>query len=287
VATESDSIERNGSATVGPLDRVLTVLEVLADAAPSISLGEIATRTGFPKPTAHRILQVLIRRGYAEAAGAGAYEPGARILELAGRMRAALDLARRARPALEELRRQTPETIHFAILSGSEAVYVEKLEGSRAYRLTSAVGNRLPLHSTAIGKAILAHLPDGEWLSFVSSGQLVARTPNTITDVDVLARELERVRARGFSIDDEENEESTYCIGAAVFGSTGRVLGGISVSGPRFQFLPDDARALAPALVAAAAGVSRALGAPDDAVEAATRARHNERSNGGRTHDGR
>ncbi len=242
----------------GSIDKALTVLEALAEHR---RVTDIAAGTGLPKSTVHRILQSLVEWGFARADGRGGYLPGPRILTLAGRVMSRFDPAQHADAALQALRDRTGFTVHFAVRSGDEAVYVQKLEGLRPYQMASRVGMSMRLHSTSIGKSILAWLGDDEVTVITSRTGLDRRTEHTITDAGALLRHLAGVRRRGYSVDDEENEGGIRCVGAPVFDHTGAVMGGISVSGLAFEVAPDDA-ALGAQVVAAARDVSRALGAP-------------------------
>lgn len=259
---ERDSAARNSRTPVFPtaLDRGLDVLESVLAESPETGLGAIASSTGLPKPTVHRILGVLVRRGYAATAGHGRYGPGAQVFTSAGLAQEAWDYSRVARPLLEELRSNTCDTIHLGRRLGDEAVYVDKWEGSRPFQMTSGIGMRLPLHCTAIGKAILAFAADRDQL--LSRLRLDDRARRTITDLGDLVVELDSVRRRKFALDNEENEDGVLCVGAPVFDYRGVVVGAISVSAPAFSFKEEDARALAPLIIEAADEVSLALGAP-------------------------
>jgi IclR family acetate operon transcriptional repressor len=246
----------------GSIDKALTVLESLAE---HNRVTDIAAATGLPKSTVHRILQSLVGWGFARADGAGGYLPGPRILTLAGKVMSRFDPAQHAGLALTGLRDRTGFAVHFAVRSGDEAVYVRKAEGRRPYQMGSRVGMSLPMHSTAIGKAILAHLPQDEALEIVRRAGTRAQTRRTLTDVDMLLRDIEEIRKRGYSVDDEENETGIRCLGAAVFDHTEQVLGGISISGLAFEIDLESSTLIAE-LVAAARQVSLALGAPTESL---------------------
>lgn len=254
-------------ARSGAIGRAFAILEALVALGATASLAEIAARSGMPKPTAHRILRTLIALGYARQVGDGIYAPGLRILTVAGQLEETLDLATHARPSMRVLQELVPETVHLAVLDGRRALYVEKLEGRRTFRMASRVGMTIGLHSTAIGKAILAFLPPEESDERLEE-PFERRTSRTITSRAELERELERVRISGFAIDDEENEEQIRCVGAAVFDHRGRVMGAISVSGPAFAFMLEDAQRLGPAVVGAAGAISLALGARQEQLPA-------------------
>lgn len=246
----------------GSIDKALTVLEALAEHR---RVTDIAAGTGLPKSTVHRILQSLVGWGFARADGTGGYLPGPRILTLAGKVMSRFDPAQHADAALQSLRDRTGFTVHFAIRSGDEAVYVQKLEGLGPYQMASRVGMSMRLHSTSIGKAILSRLGDEEITLITARTGLERRTEHTITDTDALLRHLAEVRRRGYSVDDEENESGIRCVGAPVFDHTGTVMGGISISGLAFEITGDDPT-LAAKVVAAAHDVSLALGAPPERV---------------------
>jgi DNA-binding IclR family transcriptional regulator len=245
-------------------DKALTILEIVLSAEEPLSLAELARAAGLTKPTAHRLLQALVRRRYVMRTGVRSYATGPRALWLAGQTLARVNHAEMARPTLRRLHELIPETVHFAVLSGTEVVYVEKFEGRRPYRMASSIGMSLPLHCTAIGKSVLAFLAPEERRALLPEGALPARTPNTITSRERFEAELKRVAQRGYAMDDEENEENIRCIGAAVFDNNGVPIGGVSVSAPSFQLSARDARRMAPAVVATAREISVALAADVD-----------------------
>jgi IclR family acetate operon transcriptional repressor len=237
-------------------EKTLGVLDAL-DGSRS-RLGDIAARAQLPKSTVHRILRRLVERGYARAEGDGVYVLGPRVLTMAGEMLQGLDATALAAPVLRELHAEVGHTVHFAMLSDDEAVYLEKLvDRGLPYQFASRVGGRILLHCTAIGKSLLAAMPD----DVIARLELVRRTPRTLVSADALRAELERVRARGFAIDDEENERNIRCVGAAVRDHTGSATHAISVSALTVELSVEDAIALGPRVVAAADAVSEALGA--------------------------
>ncbi|MPZ84435.1 MAG: helix-turn-helix domain-containing protein [Actinophytocola sp.] len=236
-------------------DKTLSVLEALADHS---RIADIAATCRLPKPTVHRILQTLVRHGFARSDGQGNYVGGPRILSLAGRFLQRLDIAEQVRPILRDLQERTGWTIHLALLSGDEAVYVAKLEGAKPYHLASRVGMSLKLHCTSIGKAILATMSDDEVRALARRTGLTARTENTLTDENALLTELRKVRKHGYAEDHEENEAGVRAVGAAVFDHTGDVLGGLSAAA--LVHLTSENTELPALVTAAARDVSRALG---------------------------
>jgi DNA-binding IclR family transcriptional regulator len=150
---------RNG---VIALRRGLRVFEAVAEAGGAVSLADLADRVDLPKTTVHRLLQTLVGLAYVESVGDGNYRASSRVLVVAGQVIDSVGYSRLIGSALRKLRTSTPDTIHVGMLRGSEAVYVEKLEGERPYQMISQVGQSIPLHSTSIGKAILAFLSTDE-----------------------------------------------------------------------------------------------------------------------------
>jgi DNA-binding IclR family transcriptional regulator len=250
--------------TSGSIDKALSVLEALAQHS---RLADIAAETGLAKSTVHRILQSLVGWGFARADGNGGYLPGPRILTLAGRVMNRFDPVRHAAPALRDLRDTTGLPVHFAIRNGDEAVYVEKLEGSRPYQMRSRIGMSIPLHTTAIGKAVLAHLSPAEVTDIVARTGLTRMTEKSIGSVAALRRQLDEARERGYAVDAGENDPGICCVGAAVFDHTGAAMGGVSVSALTFDLDVAD-----PGLIAAVTGAARAaslaLGVPPERIPA-------------------
>jgi DNA-binding IclR family transcriptional regulator len=240
------------------VERTLSVLEALGRPRP---LAEIAELADLPKPTAHRILQVLVARGFARGGDDGVYAAGPRVLTVAGEALAELDLAGAARPLLTALQRSAGGTVHLALRAGDEAVYVEKIEGAEPYRMASRIGLPLRLHSTGIGKVVLAFLPEPELADVLARIELERRTPSTFVDEASLRLELARVRKQGYAIDDEENEAGVRCVAAPVFDARGRVAGGVSVSSLVYVLSLADAKRIGPDVVRTAAELSDLLGA--------------------------
>jgi DNA-binding IclR family transcriptional regulator len=261
-AGSGDKLMFMTTPTSGPgnaIEKALTVLEALSDHE---RITDLAAATGLPKSTVHRILQSLTGYGFAVSDGNGGYVPGPRILTLAGKVMHRFDPARQADPLLRELRDRTGHTVHFALRNGDEAVYVEKLAGHKPYQMPSRIGQSLHLHSTAIGKAILAALSDTEVAEITRRAGMERMTPATLTSTRALLDHLSDIRRRGYAIDDEENVPGLRCVGAVVSGHNGQVVGAISISTLVHELSMREARAIAPEVVKAAREVSLALGAP-------------------------
>lgn len=260
-----ESAERRvrGTTDAASSSSVLRAFEVLGGIATATggraSLTQIAHELGVSKSTAHRYLTTLEGLAVVERDEREHYRLGLRLVELAGAVLSEHDVRREAEAELESLARGTKETAHLAVPSGSEIFYLAKVDSPHSIRMFSRIGARMPMYSTALGRAILAHLSTERVAEVLAQG-LPRRTPNTITDVQGLRDNLEVVRQRGFAIDDEENEAGVRCVGAPVFNLAGEVVAAISVSGPTTRVTREAALALAPAVVEAARTVSMRLG---------------------------
>lgn len=244
---------------VQAVERAFQLLDALAQGDAGVS--ELARTTGMHKATVHRLLQTLHDLGAAEVAPEGTrYRLGLRLLELGGRVLARFDLRETAGPYLARLRDQSRLTVHMAILDGPEVVYIEKLDAPTTIHMASTVGTRNPAYCTSLGKAILAALPEKELDAVISRISFVPRTPRTITSAEALRQELERIRSRGYSIDDVENEEGIRCVGAPVYNHTGTVTASVSLSGPIFSVTPERVPKLGRMVADAARQISRAMG---------------------------
>lgn len=240
------------------IGKAVAVVEAMAR---EYRLSEIARVTGLPTSTVHRILQELVELGWSRESDDRTYALGARLLTLVGQADDGFAVVRAARPILRALCERTGHTVHLALREGDEAVYVDKLDGRRIYQMRSRIGLSIPLHSTAIGKALLAQLPDDEIRLIAARTGLPARTERTITHVPTLLSHLALVRRRGFAVDDEENEVHTRCVGAAVVDHRGVPIGGLSLSSLAFDLDAEHIRQFAVLVVGAAREVSAALGA--------------------------
>lgn len=231
------------AATVAPRrvgsDRVLAVLVQLAGMPTGASLDELASATGDPKPTVHRALSSLVRAGLARKEARGRYILGDEFLRLAFAHAEARPEGVRIRPVLERLAARFGETAHYAVLDGDSIVYRAKVDPSGgAVRLTSAVGGRNPAHCTGVGKLLLARrLPDRAAVErWVAEHPLERRTPRTAATAAELHERLAEARARGFAVDDQENEPGVTCIAFPVsLGSPAEPTGAVSVSAVAYR----------------------------------------------------
>jgi len=243
------------------LDRALAILDLLSAEGPDLSLSEISEKLDLHKSTAHRLTMVLERHKLIERHSvSGRYRLGLKLFELGSRAISHLDLRERARPVLDQLVLETGETVHLGILDDTEVLYLDKVEPARSVRMSSTVGRRNPVYCTAMGKAILAYLPDAQVEAIVRKHGLKAITANTITSFLDLKAELKVIRDRGYAIDDEEIEEGLRCIGCVVRNFSGGPVAAISVSGPSFRVTKEKVKELARPVISAASILSAEFG---------------------------
>jgi DNA-binding IclR family transcriptional regulator len=249
-------------APVGALLHGLAILDLFSADERVLTVGEMSRRLDMHKSTASRLAATLSTAGYLESAGApGRYRPGSKLLGLAALAAGGDALPRVATPVLERLVADCGETGHVAVLDGTESVTVGVVDGWRSVRMHSTVGKRSPAHATAIGKALLAALPNAEVKRRYGRRALERRTPNTIRTVPALLEDLDEVRARGWAADREELEPGLRCIAAPVADHTGAVVGAVGLSGPADRITGTVARRLGRDLRATAAEISAGLGA--------------------------
>jgi len=245
------------STTVAKAMNILDILAAKGDVG--ISLAELCSLIEIPKSSAYRYLVTLQELNLAERKSDERYYLGTKLIEMAGVYLLKSDLRNDSQATLDGLAEITGETIHLAVPSGTEVVYIAKVESKHALSMFSHIGARLPMHCTALGKAILA-FSDRYKLQAVLSVPLAVRTPNSITLVKALEDELTLIRSRGFAIDNEENEIGIRCVGAPIFDYTTKPVGAISVSAPSDRMDQERCNSLGPVVRNAALNISRRKG---------------------------
>lgn len=227
------SVETSPATAV---ERALNILEATANRREGLTNSEISHKLAIPKSSASYILRTLERRGYLRRdPQSGRYQLGLKILSLGGDARANLDLAGVALPFMASLVERVHLTVHLAVLDQGEAVYIEKVEAPGFFKVNTWVGRRMYLHSTSVGKCLLAWLAKGEVEALMKQQGMKKRTPKTIASISKLIFDLETVREQGHSIDDEENSVGARCVGAPVFDAMGNVTAALGVSGTLTQ----------------------------------------------------
>jgi IclR family acetate operon transcriptional repressor len=242
--------------------KAFTVVDALAaQSDQGISLSDLSLQLHMPKSTVHRYLATLTQLGLAERRDDDRFRLGTKVIELAGSFLANSDLRNEGQSVLDALAAETDETVHLAVPSGTEVVYIAKVESKHALRMYSYIGAKLPMYCTALGKAILAFGPPGRTRE-VLARKLKPRTPHTITSPDALLAELATIRSQGYALDDEENELGIRCVSAPIFDYTRQAIAAMSISGPSNRMGRERCRELSPLVRESAQRVSRRMGAP-------------------------
>lgn len=245
---------------VPAVTRALDILEVFLGGADSVSAPELVRALDLPRTTVHELIATLVERRYLVADGAGRYRLGVRLHQLGSRYAEDLDLIREGRSAAQRVSDQCQETVHLGILEGYDVVYIAKVDSTHAVRMVSAAGLRLPAHCTAIGKMLLACLPESALDALLSAGPLRAMTPGTITDPAALRADLDETRRRGASFEQCESNSDVACVAAPVRDHSGQVVAAMSISVPLIRWTPERREELHKLIVAGAEDLSEHLG---------------------------
>lgn len=246
-------------ASVQSLDRALRILAIVAG-GDGLSLSEIAEKSGLAASTAYRMLTTLASHGMVEfgqtdqlwSIGVETYRMGSAFL----RRRNLVD---RARSVMQQLMETTDETANLGVAEDDCVVFVSQVETHQAIRAFFRPGTRSSFHASGIGKAIMAHLPSERVAGIIRKAGLEAFTPRTLADPESLSRDLQEIKARGWSVDDEERHPGMRCIAAAIFNQFGEPVGGISVSGPTVRVTAARVANIGPLVRDAAAEITRMI----------------------------
>lgn len=221
------------------VDHALAVLEAFDSTTPELGVTALSTRLKLAKSTVYRLLTTLAARGYVyQNPATGKYRLGLKAFEVGSLAVSQLTVREVALPFLERMRDLTKETVHLGVRDGDAVIYLEKIETPHSIRMFSRIGRRAPLHCTALGKVLLAFAPPGDATRLLRRG-LRRYTPNTVTDPDVLNKELAQIREQGQALDNEEFEEGLRCVAAPLWDYTGTVVASAGVAGPHIRVTPD------------------------------------------------
>ncbi|MEU6646088.1 IclR family transcriptional regulator [Saccharomonospora sp. NPDC046836] len=223
--------------TVRAVERVCSILNLLQQSIDGVSLIEVGQATELPKSSAFRYLWTLEAHRYVERdAQTGLYRLG---LGFVGMQSRHLEVLReRARPWLEELRDEFEETTNLGILDGDQVIYVDIVESRHKVRLAASRGERDPLHSTALGKAIASQLPDARVRDLLARTGMEQHSDNTITSAEAFHDELAKVRRLGYAVDNGENAPDGRCVAAPLLGT--QLPAALSISAPAARFTLKD-----------------------------------------------
>lgn len=219
------------SPTLSSVTNALRILKEFSAGETSLGVSDLARRLGIAKSTTHRLLTTLAAEGFVRHLPGGQYGLGLTLWELGSLMVHGFDLREVAHPILEQLRNQTGETVHLAILDGTDVVYIDRFEAPATLQLFRRLGHRMPAHATSSGKALLAYAAP-EVVEHATQLGLRRLAPGTITKKQDLLERLEQIRQQGWVVSVEESEPGVASAGAPVFDRHGVAAGAISVAGP-------------------------------------------------------
>jgi DNA-binding IclR family transcriptional regulator len=243
--------------TIQVIERLFSLMDVLASREDAISLKEISEKTGLHPSTAHRILNDLTIGRFVDRPEPGSYRLGMRLLELGNMVKARLNVRDAALAPMRDLHKLIQQPVNLSMRQGDEIVYIERAYSERSgMQVVRAIGGRAPLHLTSVGKLFLSVDEPMKVRSYATRTGLSGHTKNSITQLPVLERELSKVRQYGIARDNEELELGVRCIAAGIYDDQGKLLAGLSISAPADRL--DEA--WLPKLQSTAEGISQALG---------------------------
>jgi DNA-binding IclR family transcriptional regulator len=234
--------------------KILAILSAFTPEMREQSLNQLAQRSGLPLSTTYRLASALVDGGALEPGTHGGYRVGLRLWEVGSLAVRGLTLRDVAVPFMQDLYEVTHENVHLAVLSGLEALYVEKITGSRSISVKAKEAQRLPLHATGVGKVLLAYADEKVLDEIVAHG-LDRHTPHTITNPRQLSRALAAIRKQGFAIGNEEMQLGRVSVAAPIRGPDDEVVAALSIVGRASAIDPGR---LVPAVRTASLGISRA-----------------------------
>ncbi len=219
--------------TVQVIERMFTLLEILAGREEAVSLKEISEKSGLHSSTAHRILNDLATGRFVERPAAGSYRLGMRLLELGNLVKGRLNVRDAALAPMRELHRLIQQPVNLSMRQGDEIVYIERAFSERSgMQVVRAIGGRAPLHLTSVGKLFLAADDPQRIRAYATRTGLAGHTKNSITQLGTLERELSKVRQHGNAQDNEELELGVRCMAAGIYDDQAHLVAGLSISAP-------------------------------------------------------
>ena len=246
-------------STAPALTKGFAILGLVAQ-EPGLSFAAIRTKLGMPNSSCHHLVTTLCRLGALQMQPDRGYVLGLRLFELGSIAASQRRLGEFALPALKLLAQETRLTCHLGVMEGNEAVYLLKVEGNNEIRVNTWEGKRLSLHSSSLGKVLLAWLPTAELEKKLGNLNWETKTVNTIATAEVLRSHLEEVRKRGWAFDDEEDIANLRCVAAPIVDADGRVVAAISAVGTILNISKDRFESLAEQVCRTAGRISSDLG---------------------------
>ena len=244
--------------TLQTVERALMILEMVSTQPKSQK--ELEEATGFNRSNVRRLVFTLLNNGYIEKdASTNKFKLGLKVVELSSLRLNQVELKTEAVPFLRELSIKTNQVCHMGTYSDGEVIYIEKIQPINSISMFSSIGRRLPAYSSAMGKVLLSQFDDNEVVDILKSKEIKKLTKNTIVNIDDLLNEVSKARESGYGVDDEENEENIFCIGAPIYDYRNKIVAAISTSGNNREYLKQGSEAIE-AVKTAAYEISKRIG---------------------------
>ncbi len=265
-----EKVSGMGTKTLQSLERGIDLLFLFSEEKPVLSLEELSRALRLPESTAYRLAATLCKKNVLARSARGiGYQLHASLLRLLAVVRAHVDIGALALPGLEAVAKESGETSQLCLLQGNEVVCAEAVCSTNTIRFMPEKGRTVPLHTSALGRAVLAFLPETFLTRYIQRPGLRAVTPHTVTDPQKFRRLLAQVRAQGWAVSFQQNLLGARGVAVPVFDHEDKVVASLGISGPHPRFSDARARALVPPLQAHARSLSQALGAARTVHESA------------------
>ncbi|MFO8113266.1 MAG: IclR family transcriptional regulator [Desulfosalsimonadaceae bacterium] len=240
------------------LEKGFRVLELLAEHG-ALRVGQIATALGYNRAGAHRFVSTLKDLGYVQQTPEGLYELTFKILELSTKLASRFEIRKNASVFMRQLSDTFHETINLGFLDRSDIVHIDKIESSEILRPDPGIGSRAPAHKTALGKAILAFLPTDKLTAFLEQADWISQTPNACPDPETLLSQIQTIREKGYSLDNEELCMGLRCVAVPIFDQHNYPRYAISISGPSMRMSYERMKQMSRELIRVGKGLSERL----------------------------
>ncbi len=254
--------QRGGRDHLVPsIHRAFVLLEALSESSKGLRISELSRQTGWPKSSIFNILTTLTQDGYvSQDPESSRYRMTIKLFSLGGAVVERMDIRKLAYPLLVDLMEKTGETVNLGILDGTEAIYLETVAGPGAISVRTWPGKRLPIHRTALGKALAAELTEESLVTIIENTGLPSGTNNSHTTLETLQADLESTRQRGYAVDDEEDELGMCCVGAPVRDYREKTVAAVSVTGLAHRMPPETIQEFSLAVIDTGRRLSELMG---------------------------
>ncbi|MUV37061.1 putative HTH-type transcriptional regulator YagI [Lentibacillus sp. JNUCC-1] len=252
------------TTSIQSVDRALKIMDILQGYPKGLGVTELSRRLEVSKSTSYRLLTSLKNQGYIKQdEQTELYLLGHKLIHLGQKVLEQLNIRELSAPYLRSLSQSTGETAHLAIMEENRVVYIDKIESPKTIRMFSNVGKTAPLHCTGVGKAILAFQSDEKIKEVINGVGLKKFTDKTIVTKEKMLSEIDVIRRKGYSIDDEEHELGITCAASPILNHNNQVVAGISVAGPTMRIDEEKLQQIAKDVVEVCASISKLLGSDD------------------------